>query len=202
MRSVLTAPVEFIFVDLETTGLDADKEFILEFGIALCDRNLNKMAQNSWLVTERGYQDALRNAHPAVKGMHSESGLMNELNKHNYIGVMGDTKCVALEVEEWLIGFGIEPGKFEMAGNSIGFDRAFIARHMPQLLTWFHYRNADVSTVKVLVKKYLPEVAAAHEANRPKEKAAHRAMADIDDSIAELKYYLVSLGMLKLPVSV
>jgi oligoribonuclease len=96
-------------------------------------------------------------------------------------------------IEDWLTENGVEPEKLELTGNSISFDKGFLYEHMPRVLDWFHYRIVDISTLKVLARKWNTPLAKYLEESRPKSTSTHRALPDLYDSIFELKFYRESL---------
>ncbi|WP_424193982.1 oligoribonuclease [Ampullimonas aquatilis] len=172
-------PNEFnlIWVDMEMTGLDPDTDKIIEVAVVVTDSNLNIIAEGPVLAVHQsdeimGKMDAWNTA------THGKSGLTARVKASTI-----DEQAA----EEQLIAFlsrYVPKGKSPMSGNSICQDRRFMARGMPRLEAFFHYRNLDVSTVKELCKRWQPEIAKGFQ-----KRNAHTALADIHESIDELKYY-------------
>ena len=166
-----------IWIDMEMTGLFPDQDRIIEVALVVTDADLNPIAESPALVVhqEHAVLDGMDNWN---KSTHGRSGLIDKVRASAWDEA---------EVEAQMIAF-LEPlvakGKSPMCGNSICQDRRFLARHMQQLEAYFHYRNLDVSTFKELVKRWKPEIAAGVS-----KEGKHTALADIYESIAELKYY-------------
>jgi oligoribonuclease len=166
-----------IWIDLEMTGLDTDNDHIIEIATIVTDRFLNEIAVGPVL--------AIHQPAPVMAGMdewntrqHGNSGLTER--------VLNSTVTVA-DAEQATIAFlaqHVESGKSPMCGNSICQDRRFLAREMPALEAFFHYRNLDVSSLKILAQLWAPEVAKGFS-----KESEHLALADIRDSIAELAWY-------------
>jgi oligoribonuclease len=166
-----------VWLDMEMTGLDPDKERIIELACVVTDMHLNTIAEAPVFVVHQS--DELLNAMDAWnKGTHGKSGLIDK--------VKASTTTEA-EAEEQMIAFlrqYIGPGKSPVCGNSVHQDRRFMERYMPKLDAFFHYRNLDVSTLKELARRWRPDVYKSFEKGQK-----HEALADIYDSIAELKHY-------------
>jgi len=166
-----------IWLDMEMTGLDPDKDRIIEVAIVVTDSQLNTLFQAPVLVIHQA--DAILDAMDDWnKGTHTRSGLIDKVKASTL------TESVA---EERLLAFLAQhvPARTSpMCGNSICQDRRFLARCMPRLEAYFHYRNLDVSTLKELAKRWKPEVAKGLV-----KQGKHEALADIYESIEELKYY-------------
>jgi oligoribonuclease len=166
-----------VWVDLEMTGLDADKCVILEIASIVTDSELAVVAEGPNLVIHQP-EEALARMDKVVVDMHTKSGLLEKIR----------ASTVSLgAAESETLGFVKQhcaQGKSPLCGNSIYKDRQFIERHMPALDGFLHYRNVDVSTVKELVRRWykgrVPEL---------KKADAHRALDDIRESIAELRHY-------------
>ena len=166
-----------IWIDLEMTGLCTQNDTIIEIATVVTDRYLNELAEGPVL--------AIRQSQETVDGMdewntrqHGESGL---------IGRVLESEIDACEAEAATIAFlgkWVDEGASPMCGNSICQDRRFLAREMPQLEAFFHYRNLDVSTLKILAQQWAPEIARGFV-----KESAHLALSDIRDSIEELKWY-------------
>jgi oligoribonuclease len=166
-----------LWLDMEMTGLDPDRDCIIEVAIVVTDSQLNTVAEAPVLVVHQtdAVLDAMDNWN---KGTHSRTGLIERVKA---------SLLKEEEAEERLLAFLAQhvPGKTSpMCGNSICQDRRFLARHMPRLEAYFHYRNLDVSTLKELVRRWKPEIAKGLT-----KLGKHEALADIYESIEELKYY-------------
>ena len=162
---------------MEMSGLNPDTDKILEVALVVTDSNLNTIAEAPVLIV-RQPAALLEAMDDWNKSTHAKSGLIDKVKASN---LSED------EVEAQLVAFLSRhvPAKASpMCGNSICQDRRFLARHMPQLEAYFHYRNLDVSTLKELVKRWKPELAAGLT-----KLGKHEALADIYDSIEEMKYY-------------
>ena len=162
---------------MEMSGLIPDSDFILEVALVITDSQLNMVAEAPVLVVSQ--PDAvLDNMDKWNKSTHTKSGLIDKVKA---------SKQAEDEVESKMIAFlqkHVPPNISPMCGNSICQDRRFLARSMPQLEAYFHYRNLDVSTLKELVKRWKPDILAGLT-----KQGKHEALADIYDSIAEMKYY-------------
>ncbi len=166
-----------IWLDMEMTGLQPDADRIIEVAIVVTDPQLNVLAESPvWVVHQpREVLDAMDSWN---RGTHGKSGLIEK--------VLASTWTEA-QVEEAAIAFlkpHVPAGSSPMCGNSICQDRRFLARSMPRLEAYFHYRNLDVSTLKELVKRWKPEVLKGFV-----KEGKHEALADIHESVEELKYY-------------
>ena len=177
--AVKTPPANenLIWVDMEMSGLDPEKERILEIAVIVTDAHLNIIATAPvWVVHQ---DDALLDAMDSWnKGTHGRSGLIDKVRASTTTETIAEAECIAF-LKQY-----IKPGIAPMCGNTIGQDRRFMAKYMPQLETFFHYRNIDVSTLKELCKRWHPELVKGFT-----KKQAHTALADIEESIEELKYY-------------
>ncbi|GGB95987.1 oligoribonuclease [Oxalicibacterium flavum] len=172
-------PNEFnlVWVDMEMTGLDPDKERIIEVAVVVTDSELNIIGEGPVFAIHQ--PDEVLDAMDAWnKGTHGRSGLIERVKA---------STVTEADAEEALIAFlkkYVPAGKSPMCGNTICQDRRFMARGMPRLEAFFHYRNLDVSTLKELCKRWKPELAAGF-----KKHQKHTALADILESIEELRYY-------------
>lgn len=181
-----------VWLDIETTGLDFKTSEILEIGIKLTDDDLNVTAENSWLTCPK--YGAILNMPPEVRKMHTINGLLQEVQKLSLVD--NDYHYVERRIISWLadqlsqsptfVGFG-QPVGLILAGSSVHFDRYFLRKFMPNLESRFSHRHVDVSSLKELVQRWCPAEA---KYLTSKEKK-HRVLSDLDDSIAELKYYRV-----------
>jgi oligoribonuclease len=166
-----------IWVDMEMTGLNPDADRIIEVALVVTDSQLNTIAEGPVLVVHQS-NEVLDGMDKWNKSTHSKSGLIDKVKS---------SQLNEAEVEAHMIEFlklHVPSGVSPMCGNSICQDRRFMVRTMPQLEAYFHYRNLDVSTFKELVKRWKPEIAAGLT-----KESKHEALADIYDSINELKYY-------------
>lgn len=166
-----------VWLDMEMTGLEPERERIIELAMVVTDSNLVTIAESPvWVVHQSDAQlDAMDDWN---KGTHGRSGLIERV-KASMLDE-ATVQAAALAFVQEFVPERVSP----MCGNSIGQDRRFMVSYMPQLEAWFHYRNLDVSTLKELCKRWKPEVAKGFS-----KKGAHTAMADIRESIDELKYY-------------
>ena len=166
-----------VWLDMEMSGLSPDSDRVLELAIVVTDANLEIVAESPvWVVHQ---SDAVLDGMDAWnKGTHGRSGLIDKVKASTLDEAEVSRQALAF-LNEYL------PAKQSpMCGNSICQDRRFMARYLPQLEDWFHYRNLDVSTLKELCKRWKPELAKGFvKAQR------HEALADIYESIDELKYY-------------
>ena len=166
-----------VWVDCEMTGLDLGKDALIEIAVLVTDENLNVLGDGIDLVIQTE-SEKLDGMSQEVRAMHTESGLLEKLKD-------GVNMSFAEErILEYLSNF-TTAGKSPIAGNSIGMDRNFINRDMPILGAFLHYRSVDVSSIKELARRWYPKVYFA----APKKTGNHRALGDIQDSIAEMKYY-------------
>ncbi len=166
-----------IWIDMEMTGLVPDTDRIIEVAVLVTDSQLNLVAEGPVLVVRQ--PDAVLEAMDSWnRSVHRKSGLIDKVK-----GSALDEAAVERQTIEFLrqhVPEGVSP----MCGNSICQDRRFLARWMPKLESFFLYRNVDVSTLKELIKRWKPDVAKAL-----KKEGKHEALADIYESIEELKYY-------------
>ncbi|WP_097066704.1 oligoribonuclease [Nitrosovibrio sp. Nv4] len=166
-----------IWIDMEMSGLSPETDHILEVALVVTDSQLNVLAEAPVLVLYQteAVLDGMDNWN---KSTHARSGLVDKVRS---------SRLDEAEVEARMIAFlqaHIPAGISPMCGNSICQDRRFLVRWMPQLEAYFHYRNLDVSSLKELVKRWKPEICAGLT-----KQCKHEALADIYDSIAEIKYY-------------
>jgi oligoribonuclease len=166
-----------IWIDMEMTGLVPDSDRIIEVALLVTDAQLNLIAEGPVLVV-RQPDEVLAAMDSWNRGVHGKSGLIDKVKASTLDEAAAESRL--LEFLAPLVPAGASP----MCGNSICQDRRFLARSMPRLEAYFHYRNLDVSTLKELVKRWKPELAKGL-----KKEGKHEALADILDSIEELKYY-------------
>lgn len=166
-----------IWIDLEMTGLDPDKDVIIEIATLVTDANLNLLAEGPVFAVHQ--PDEILNAMDEWNtNQHGKSGLTQRVRESKISAAQAEAETIKF-LEQW-----VPKGKSPICGNSICQDRRFLVRGMPKLESYFHYRNLDVSTVKELARRWRPEVLAG-----VKKSGAHLAMDDIRDSIEELKHY-------------
>ncbi|MEY4960382.1 MAG: hypothetical protein RL610_561 [Pseudomonadota bacterium] len=166
-----------IWIDMEMSGLKSDTDRIIEVALVVTDSQLTVVAEAPVLVVHQS-DEVMDGMDSWNKSTHGKSGLIDKVKSS------GLTES---EVESSMINFlkqHVPPGVSPMCGNSICQDRRFLARTMPQLESYFHYRNLDVSTLKELAKRWRPEIMAGLT-----KKSKHEALSDIYDSIEEMKYY-------------
>ena len=165
------------WLDLEMTGLDPDRDRILELAIVITDAELNTVAESPVLVVHQS--DSVLDAMDQWnKSTHARSGLIPKVQASMLAEAEAEQRCV-----DFLATY-LPARTSPICGNSICQDRRFLARHMPRLEAYFHYRNLDVSTLKELVRRWKPELAKGLT-----KHGKHEALADIYESIDELKYY-------------
>ena len=166
-----------IWIDLEMTGLYPDRDRIIEIAVVVTDAQLNLRAEGPVFAIHQSDAtlDAMDNWN---KGTHGKSGLIDRVKASTV-----DEAQAQAAVIDWLKKY-VGAGKSPMCGNSICQDRRFLANYMPQLESFFHYRNLDVSTLKELAKRWKPEVYAGF-----KKRQLHTALADVHESIDELVHY-------------
>ena len=169
--------MNLVWVDMEMTGLEPDTDKIIEVAVIVTDAQLNVLAEGPVFVIHQS-DETLDKMDAWNKGTHGRSGLIDKVKA---------STVTEAEAEQALIEFlkpYVPAGKSPMCGNTIGQDRRFMVRGMPKLEAYFHYRNLDVSTLKELCRRWKPELLAGF-----KKQQKHTALADIIESIEELKYY-------------
>lgn len=170
-------PQNLIWIDLEMTGLNPDQDVIIEMATIVTDSELNILAEGPVIAVHQS--DAI------LAGMdewntrqHGRSGLTQRVRESRIDTAAAEAQTLAF-LEQW-----VPKGKSPMCGNSICQDRRFLARYMPALEAWFHYRHIDVSTLKELAGRWAPQVRDSF-----KKAGSHLALDDIRESIAELRHY-------------
>jgi oligoribonuclease len=166
-------------MDLEMTGLEPQRDVIVEIAVLITDDDLKVVAEGPDLVVS-ATEGQLGGMEEIVREMHTRSGLLEEIRR----------STLSLdEAGSAVLGFLKdhipEPHTVPLAGNSIGTDRRFLAAYLPDIENWLHYRSVDVSTIKELCRRWYPGVLA----DAPGKQTSHRAMDDIKESVAELAYY-------------
>ena len=166
-----------IWIDLEMTGLDPDKEKIIEIATLVTDSDLNIVAEGPNIIINQSLQilDAMDEWN---QNQHGSSGLIDEVKKSDITEQIAEIDT--LDFISKYVGEKVSP----MCGNTVSHDRRFLRRYMPEVESFFHYRNVDVSSIKELLKRWNPELLDGY-----KKKGGHRAMADVLESIEELKFY-------------
>lgn len=170
-------PLNLIWIDLEMTGLHPDTDVIIEIATVVTDKDLNILAEGPVIAIHQS-EDRLAAMDDWNTRQHGQSGLAERVRR---------SEVNSSEAEQQTLGFlqrWLDPDTSPMCGNSICQDRRFLARYMPELERFFHYRNLDVSSVKEIARRWSPELLAGF-----RKKGSHLAMDDIRDSIAELAYY-------------
>lgn len=166
-----------IWIDLEMTGLNAERDFIIEIATVVTDKELNVLATGPVLAIKQS-DSVLADMDDWNKKFHGQSGLIERVKSSSVNEA--DAERLTLEfIKAW-----VPPQKSPMCGNSICQDRRFLAKYMPQLEAYFHYRNLDVSTLKELALRWAPDVKQTFQ-----KKNAHQALEDILESIEELRHY-------------
>lgn len=166
-----------IWMDLEMTGLEPDTDVIIEIATIVTDSELNVLAEGPSLVIHQP-DEVMDNMGEWCTRQHGQSGLTQRVKESTLSLAEAEKQTI-----EFLLPY-IEKGVSPLCGNSIGQDRRFLNRYMPELESLCHYRNLDVSTLKELAKRWRPDVAAGVV-----KKGSHLALDDIRDSISELKHY-------------
>jgi oligoribonuclease len=167
-----------IWIDCEMTGLSLEKDVLVEIAVLVTDSELNVIGDGVDVVI-KATPEQLAGMNEFVTAMHTISGLITEIPKGISVKEAEDRVLAYLE------SASTQPGKSPLAGNSVGVDRTFIARDMPRLNEYLHYRTVDVSSIKELTRRWFPKA----YFNAPAKTGNHRALGDIQDSIAELAYY-------------
>ena len=173
---------ELVWIDCEMTGLDLINDALIEVAAVVTDGELNVLGDGVDVVIKPS-DEALAQMGDFVRNMHQTSGLLDELQ--DGVTMEEAQKAVLDYVRRYVNG----PRQAPLAGNTIGTDRAFLARDMPTLESHVHYRNVDVSSIKELARRWYPRV----YFHTPAKSGNHRALADIRESIEELRYYREAL---------
>jgi oligoribonuclease len=169
--------LNLIWIDLEMTGLDPLQERIIEIATVVTDSELNILAEGPSIAINQS-EKLLQAMDEWNTNQHGKSGLTSRVQKSSVTEAQAELATIEF-LKQW-----VPQGASPMCGNSIGQDRRFLVRYMPELANYFHYRNLDVSTLKELVRRWKPELM-----NGFTKKGSHLAMDDVYDSIEELAYY-------------
>lgn len=167
-----------VWIDCEMTGLDLEVDELVEIAVIVTDFDL-RVLDPGFQVVIKPHDSALANMGEFVTEMHRKSGLLEEIPH----GV--SVEEAEFQVRDYIQRFVPQEGKAPLAGNTIGTDRMFLARYMPLVDRWLHYRNVDVSSIKELSRRWYPRA----YIHAPAKDGGHRALADIRESIRELEYY-------------
>jgi oligoribonuclease len=166
-----------VWVDLEMTGLDPDKDVVIEIATIVTDSDLNTLAEGPVIAIKQpdtvlDAMDEWNTSH------HNASGLVERVKASPYDEDKAASETIAF-LDQW-----VTRNSSPMCGNSICQDRRFMARHLPELEAWFHYRNLDVSTLKILMQRWRSDLEAGFT-----KAGTHQALDDIRESIQEMRYY-------------
>ena len=168
-----------VWMDLEMTGLDPERDRIVEIATLVTDDELEIVAEGPDLVVHQP-PEVLAGMVEIVRDMHTRSGLLKEIEASSL--TLEEAGKMTLEFIQAHVP---EPRTVPLCGNSIGTDRRFLAAHLPEIEEYLHYRSVDVSSVKELAKRWYPKIVLA----APRKAGSHRALGDIRESIQELRYY-------------
>jgi oligoribonuclease len=171
-----------VWIDCEMTGLRLDADALIEVAVLVTDFDLNVLGDGIDIVIKPA-AEALAQMKPVVSEMHTASGLLAELDA----GV--DLATAENALLDYIRQYVPEAGKAPLAGNTVGTDRLFLTRDMPRLESHLHYRIVDVSSIKELARRWYPRAYFAS----PEKHGNHRALADIQESIEELRYYRAAI---------
>ena len=170
-------PQNLIWIDLEMTGLDPEKDLIIEMATIVTDGELNVLAEGPVIAVHQS-DEALAGMDEWNTRTHGESGLTQRVRDSKVGSAEAEAQTLAF-LEQW-----VPKGASPICGNSIAQDRRFLYRYMPDLEAYFHYRYLDVTTLKILADRWAPQLKEGFQ-----KKGTHQALDDIRESIAELKYY-------------
>lgn len=176
-----------VWLDLEMTGLDPERHVIVEIATLVTDDELEIVAEGPDLVVHQP-PEALDAMEDVVRTMHTKSGLLPLIGSSTVS--LEEAGARTLEFLEQHVP---EPGTVPLCGNSIGTDRRFLVKYLPAIEDHLHYRSVDVSTIKELTRRWYPEVLR----DRPEKDGRHRALDDIRESVAELRFYREAVFRLK-----
>lgn len=174
----MTTSDPLVWIDCEMTGLDLGADALIEVAVVVTDYELTPLGEGIDVLIKPPAA-ALEQMNDFVRDMHTSSGLLEELEQGL---TMDEAQTLVLDHVRSLVP---TPGTAQLAGNSIGTDKSFLSRDMPELIDYLHYRVVDVSSLKELAKRWYPRT----YYQSPKKNGGHRALADILESIDELRYY-------------
>jgi oligoribonuclease len=180
-----------VWMDLEMTGLEPDTDVIVEIATLVTDDDLNIVAEGPDLVIHQP-ADVLAIMKPIVVEMHTKSGLLGAITSSTI--TLEEAGAATLEFIKLHVP---EARTVPLCGNSIGTDRRFLAKYLPEIENYLHYRSVDVSSVKELAKRWFPKSGI----DRPNKGGMHRAMDDVRESVRELQYYREKFFVSELPSS-
>ena len=168
-----------VWIDLEMTGLDPERDVIVEIATLITNDELEIIAEGPDLVIHHS-DVALSIMNDYVRNMHETSGLLTEIEQSSV-----SMEQAGMETLQFIQSHVQEAGSVPLCGNSIGTDRRFLIKAFPEIDNFLHYRCIDVSTIKELARRWNPDVLT----NAPKKNGGHRALNDIQESVIELRYY-------------
>ena len=166
-----------VWIDMEMTGLDPETCVVMEIATIVTDAQLNILAEGPVIAVHQS-DDVLNNMDEWCTRVHGESGLTARYRESKISVEEASAQTIAF-LQQW-----VDAGKSPLCGNTIGQDRRFMVKYMPELEAYFHYRNIDVSTIKELTRRWKPEILDGFE-----KKGVHLALDDIRESIEEMRYY-------------
>lgn len=178
-----------VWADCEMTGLDPDRHVLVEIAVIVTDADLNPLDEGIDIVIH-ATEDELAEMDDFVTNMHNSSGLTEQIRSSSVSLRDAEQQCV-----DYIKRFVPVSGQAPLAGNSIATDRTFITRYMPELDNYLHYRMIDVSSIKELSRRWHPRIYNA----QPAKGMAHRALADIRESIRELAFYRAAMFVSEAP---
>lgn len=173
----MQSPDNLIWVDMEMTGLIPEQDVVIEIATIITDSELNTLAEGPVIALHQG-DTALAGMDEWNTTHHTRSGLVERVRASKYDEQRATDDTIAF-LQQW-----VPQGTSPMCGNTICQDRRFMARHLPQLEAYFHYRNLDVSTLKILMQRWRPELESGFT-----KTGTHLALDDIRESINEMRYY-------------